>query len=155
MPHADASLTLNAPSWRWPLAFAVALLAFLAMDAVWLGLMSGELYQPRLGHLMAAAIDWRAAAVFYPLYIVGLVVFAVAPALARGGVLVAVARGAGVGLVAYGTYDLTNQATLRDWPWVVTLVDLCWGAVVSGSAAGTAAGVTLVTCRRVNRTSAQ
>ena len=76
------------------------------------------------------------AALFYALYILGLVVFAVLPGLTVGRAAVAVARGALFGLIAYATYDLTNQATLRDWPWSVTLADLCWGALASAVAAG-------------------
>ena len=120
------------------LSFAATALAFLTLDAVWLSTMGSRLYQPAIGHLMAPEVDWLAAAFFYVLYLVGLAVFAVAPSrsVAQGAL-----RGALFGLVAYATYDLTNQATLRDWPWRVTLIDLCWGAFVSGAACAAGAAV--------------
>lgn len=145
--------TSHSPAWRWPLAYALTALVFLAMDAVWLSAMHTSLYRPAIGHLMAATVDWTAAGLFYALYVTGLLVFAVAPALASGRWANALGRGALFGLLAYATYDLTNQATLRDWPWRVTLVDLAWGAFVSGSASGLAARLTLATCRQARRAS--
>lgn len=120
-------------------AYLVALVAFLALDAVWLTLMGPRLYAPALGPLLAPRVDWLAAVLFYLLYLVGLLVFAVAPALQAGRAGVAVGRGALFGLVAYATYDLTNQATMRGWPWAVTLADLAWGGLVSATACGVAA----------------
>ena len=136
------------PAWRWPLAYLLAAFFFLAMDAVWLTVMSTRLYQPALGHLLSPTVDWTAAALFYVLYIAGLVYFAVRPALAQGRPALALGRGAFLGLQAYGTYDLTNQATLRDWPWMVTLADLAWGAFATGLAAWIAAALTRSTYRR-------
>ena len=149
----DSTPALPMPAWRWPLAYASAATVFLAMDAVWLGATHAALYGPALGHLLSGKVDWTAAALFYALYVAGLLVFAVAPALASGRPASAVWRGALLGLLAYATYDLTNQATLMGWPWHVTLVDLVWGATVSGSAAGAAAMLTALTCRRASRTS--
>lgn len=135
------------------MAYGVAALVFLGLDAVWLSTMTATLYQPALGHLMAAQIDWRAAALFYPGYLAGVVWFAVRPALTSGRSRDALVHGALLGLLAYGTYDLTNQATLKDWPWLVTAVDLAWGTFVTGMAAWAAAGVA-ATSRRGRRTSA-
>lgn len=140
---------MSPTSRRLAAAYFAAMFVFLALDAVWLSLMASRLYQPAIGHLMAATVDWRAAALFYPLYIVGLLVFAIAPALRKERPVLALRLGALFGLLAYATYDLTNQATLRDWPWAVTLADLVWGAFVSGSAAGAAAWLT---SRPANRT---
>ena len=137
---------------RLATAYLATMAVFLALDAVWLSLMAARLYQPHIGHLMAPAVDWLAAALFYPLYILGLLVFAVRPALVAGRAASALRLGALFGLIAYATYDLTNQATLRDWSWTVTLADLAWGAFVSGSAAGAAAWLT---CRPGNRRSAR
>ena len=123
-------------------AYARALACFLALDASWLATMCPRLYRPALGALMAPVPDWRAAAAFYALYLLGLVVLAVAPALERRDARVALRRGALLGLVAYATYDLTNQATLRGWPWTITLADLAWGTLASGSAAWVAARFT-------------
>ncbi len=146
----------HAPAWRWPLAYLATLVVFLAMDAVWLGTMAGRVYQPAIGHLMAATVDWRAVAVFYPLFVAGLVHFAVAPALRRGRSRLAVAQGACFGFLAYATYDFTNQATLRDWPWLITAIDLAWGTVISGVSSGVATLVTAaLTSRRATRTIGQ
>ncbi|SEK58255.1 Uncharacterized membrane protein [Roseateles sp. YR242] len=141
----------HAPVWRWPLAYVLIALVFLAMDAVWLGSLSASLYQPAIGHLMAPSVDWAAAVAFYLLYVGGLLFFAVAPALSRPQAQAAFAlgRGAVFGLLAYATYDLTNQATLRDWPWHVTLLDLAWGTIASGVACGIGTALTAATCRRV------
>ena len=119
-------------------AYLAALAAFLALDAVWLTTMGPRLYTPRLGPLLRPEPDLLAAALFYLLYLAGVVAFAVLPAARGASWTAAAARGAAFGLVAYATYDLTNQATLRDWPWTVTAADLAWGMVVtaSGAAAG-------------------
>jgi uncharacterized membrane protein len=82
------------------------------------------------------------AAVFYAIYVVGIVVFAVAPALSSGRWTTAAGMGALLGLVAYATYDLTNQATLRDWPLSVTIADLCWGTFVTAVAASAGCAAT-------------
>lgn len=146
------SSTMHKPTWQWPLAYALTAITFLAMDVVWLSSTHAALYQPAIGHLMASTVDLTAAGLFYLLYIGGLLFFAVAPALATGRSTGALGRGAALGLLAYATYDLTNQATLRDWPWHVTAIDLVWGSVVSGTSAW-AAALTLATCRRASRTS--
>ena len=123
-------------------AYLAALVCFLAMDACWLSLMGPRFYAPALGPLMAPEVGWLAAVLFYPAYIAGLIYFAVLPALKSGQpgaarqALQALRRGSLLGLLAYATYDLTNQSTLRDWPWSVTGVDMAWGAVVSGAASG-------------------
>ena len=126
-----------------PIALLATTVAFLALDAVWLTTMGSRLYQPAIGHLMRADVDWIAAALFYVLYLAGLAAFALAPSKDAGS---AAARGALFGLVAYATYDLTNQATLRDWPWLVTVVDLAWGSFASAMAC--AAGAAAAKLRR-------
>nr|WP_297531791.1 DUF2177 family protein [uncultured Roseateles sp.] len=152
MHFRDDPIPTRAPAWRWPLAYVLTLLVFLALDGVWLSLSASALYRPAIGHLMAADFDWRAVAVFYPLYVGGLVFFAVAPALASRPFAGALGRGALFGFLAYATYDFTNQATLRDWPWHITVIDLVWGATVSGVSAAAASALTAVTCRRATRT---
>jgi len=119
----------------WIIGSLATALAFLGCDAVWLGQMAGRLYRPRLGALMRDDFALMPAVAFYVIYIAGIMVFAVAPARASGLWTTALFRGAGLGLVAYATYDLTNQATLRGWPLVVTIADLCWGTVLTGVAA--------------------
>lgn len=120
------------------IAYAVTAVVFLALDGVWLTTMADRLYRPAIGHLMSGSFRMAPAVVFYALYVVGVLVFAVMPAFATGQWTTALGRGALLGLVAYAAYDLTNQATLRDWPLHLTLADLAWGTFVT--AAGATAG---------------
>ncbi len=124
------------------IACPVTALVFLALDAVWLTTMADRLYRPALGKLMLDRFDVAPAVAFYAIYLVGVLVFAVRPGLESGRWSTALGLGALLGLVAYATYDLTNQATLRDWPWRVTIADLCWGTVVTGAAAAAGCRVT-------------
>lgn len=119
-------------------AYVAAGLAFLALDAIWLTAMAETLYRPLLGNKLVDGFVLAPAAAFYLIYIGGIVYFAVLPALHDGGLTKAALNGAIIGLVAYATYDLTNQATLRDWPLAITLADISWGMFVS--AAGASAG---------------
>ena len=121
-----------------PLTIAATTLAFLALDAAWLTVMGSRLYRPAIGHLMASEFDWLAALFFYVVYLGGLAGFALSPAKDAAG---AAMRGALFGFVAYATYDLTSQATLRDWPWLVTVVDLGWGTFASAAACAIGAAV--------------
>jgi uncharacterized membrane protein len=111
--------------------YGVCLVAFLLVDFAWLVVMSPRFYEPRIGHLMADQVTWLAAIVFYLLFVVGVVVLVVAPGLSAGAPGSTLARAALLGVIAYATYDLTNLATLRDWPLSVTVVDIVWGAVLS------------------------
>jgi uncharacterized membrane protein len=92
-------------------------------------------YRDQLGSLMRSDVNWIAAITFYLIFIVGLVVFVVVPAVDADSWLRALGYGAFFGFVTYATYDLTNLATLRDWPLTMTLVDLAWGAVLASSVA--------------------
>lgn len=131
------------PLLQLALAYVFAALVFLALDAVWLTTMAERLYRGGIGHLMAPSPAWGAAVLFYVIYIAGLVFFAIAPALeARRPALTALGLGAALGLVAYATFSLTNHATLKDWPWRVTLADLLWGPTVTGLAAAAACVLT-------------
>lgn len=105
------------------------------LDLVWLGVVMKDFYRANLGHLMGEVV-WFPAVIFYFLYTAGLAYFAVLPAHESDSLLKAVLLGAMLGLFAYGTYDLTNHATLRDWPLIVTVLDMVWGAVISGVVAG-------------------
>lgn len=111
--------------------YAVALVVFLAIDMVWLGVIAKGMYQKHLGYLMAPEINWWAAFAFYALFILGLLVFVIVPGLEEKSLLTIVWRAALFGLVTYATYDLTNQATVKNWPMLVTVIDLIWGAVLS------------------------
>ncbi|MDD2795692.1 DUF2177 family protein, partial [Acidocella sp.] len=108
-------------------AYIAAGISFTAVDALWLSLMSARLYRPALQGILAERVQVAPAIAFYALYILGLVIFAVAPGLAAGRWSAALWRGALFGLFTYMTYDLTNQATLRAWPFSVTAADLSWG----------------------------
>lgn len=113
--------------------YLIALVVFTLIDLVWLVKISRKLYQDKLGHLMADKVNLPAAAIFYLLFIAAMVFFVITPALEKNSVLYALGIGAFFGLVTYGTYDLTNLATLRDWPVSITVIDLIWGSFVTGS----------------------
>jgi len=123
------------PFRRALLIYAATLPIFFAVDLVWLGVVANTFYPRHLGHLLSAQVQWVPAILFYLLFIAGIVFFAVRPALEAGRARRALVNGAFLGLVAYATYDLTNQATMRDWPVIVTVVDLVWGTVLTGSVA--------------------
>ena len=119
----------------WIAAYVGAGLAMLALDGLWLTLAAPRFYRPALGDLLMDGFRGFPAATFYFLYVAGIVFLAVAPALASERWTVALIRGLILGLVAYATYDLTNQATLRHWPVMVTVVDMAWGTFLTGMAA--------------------
>ena len=118
----------------WIVAFVVAAIAFGVLDALWLGWAGDNFYRPRLGDMLADSFRMAPALVFYVAYIAGIVWFAVRPGL-TGGVGTAALNGALLGALCYATYDLTNQATLRQWSTTVTIADICWGAFATAVAA--------------------
>lgn len=113
--------------------FLIALPVFFAIDMVWLVLVARNFYQKQLGFLMKPDIGWFAAISFYLLFIAGLIVFVIAPAIEKNSWSHALIFGAFFGLVTYATYDLTNLATIKEWPVLVTIVDLLWGSVLAAS----------------------
>ena len=113
--------------------YLVLLAAFFAIDMLWLVLVARTFYQQYLGYLMAPNPNWFAAALFYLLFIVGILVFVVVPGLEKDSFKATVLRAALFGLITYATYDLTNLATIKDWPVLITLVDLLWGTFLSVS----------------------
>lgn len=113
--------------------FLIALPVFFIIDMAWLVLIARNFYQKQLGFLMKPDIGWFAAISFYLLFIAGLIVFVIAPAIEKNSWSHALIFGAFFGLVTYATYDLTNLATLKDWPVLVTIVDLIWGSVLAAS----------------------
>ena len=119
--------------------YFIALPVFFAIDMVWLGLIAKSFYAKQIGYLMKTDINWAAAILFYLLFIVGLVLFVIIPAVEKGSWFHSLIFGALFGLITYATYDLTNLATLKDWPLLVTIVDLIWGSVL-------AASVSTITC---------
>jgi len=113
--------------------FFIALAVFFAIDMVWLALIAKKFYREQIGFLMKPDINWIAAIVFYLLFIAGLVIFVISPAIQKHSWTHAILFGALFGLISYATYDLTNLATIKGWPVLVTLVDLAWGMVLSAS----------------------
>lgn len=122
---------------RYAVAYLATGLAFAAIDALWLSKMGPSFYRPQLGEMMLARPRFDAAIAFYLIYIAGIVFFAVAPAFAHGGTgwKTAALYGAVLGFLCYATYDLTNRATLTNWPMKLVLVDLAWGTFLTGAAA--------------------
>ena len=108
------------------------LFTLLTLDALWLGLVMKNFYQVHIGHLMSGHVEWIPAILFYTFFTIGVWYFAVAPQT-EAGLLRVVIRCAFFGALAYATYDLTNQATLRDWPLIVTISDIAWGIVVTSA----------------------
>ncbi len=113
--------------------YVIALVIFLAIDMVWLNVIAKSFYARHLGYLMTSRVNVVAAFVFYLLFVLGILVFVVNPALARESWQYALLIGMLFGLICYATYDLTNLATVRDWPVLITVVDLIWGTSVSGA----------------------
>lgn len=113
--------------------YSIALPVFFAIDMFWLGVVSKDFYRAQIGPLMKSDVNWTAAIIFYLIFIAGLVVFVISPAMERGSWTHALIFGALFGLVCYATYDLTNLAVAKDWPLLVTIVDLAWGAVLAAS----------------------
>jgi uncharacterized membrane protein len=113
--------------------YLIALPVFFLIDMIWLGLVAKSFYANQIGHLLKPEVNWVAAIIFYLLFIVGLIVFVVSPAMEAGSWKHAVVYGALFGLITYATYDLTNLALAKDWPLLVTIVDLIWGAFLAAS----------------------
>ncbi len=115
-------------------AFFASIIAFAAVDAVWLTVMGDRLYRPVIGALMAAKVQIVPAVLFYLIYWIGVTALATVPALKEASPAKAAGTAAIVALVAYATYDLTNQATLKAWAWKLTIADLCWGVFATTTA---------------------
>ena len=113
--------------------YLIALPVFLVIDLIWLGLVAKKFYADQIGFLMKADINWIAAIIFYLIFISGLVVFVITPAMQKASWTHALLYGALFGLITYSTYDLTNLATLKNWPVLVTVVDLAWGSILAAS----------------------
>jgi len=126
--------------------YLVSLTAFFAIDMVWLGLAARSFYHQYLGVFMAPSPNWAVAISFYLLFIIGLLVFVIVPGLKANSLPATILKAAFFGLVTYATYDLTNLATLKDWPVLVSIVDIVWGMFlnISVSSIGYIAGKRLV-----------
>ena len=121
--------------------YGIMAVVFFAVDLLWLGLIAKNFYQKHLGRFFSDKVNWKAAVIFYFLFILGAMIFAVYPAVAQDSVMRAVIFGVLFGLFTYATYDLTNLATLRDWPVPIVIVDIIWGMVLCGTVSGVGFGV--------------
>jgi len=110
--------------------YLLMLLAFLLLDMIWIGVFAGDFYRQALAGKLAEDVNWAAALVFYLAYIVGIIVFAVRPAVKSGSRREAAVLGGLFGLFTYGTYAVSNLALMESWPWLVTVVDMAWGTGV-------------------------
>lgn len=127
--------------------YALTTAAFFAIDLVWLLVATPRIYRPYVGDLLLEQPNLAVAGAFYLLYVAGVLVLASLPGLAVDSIRVATGRGATLGLLAYGTYDLTNLATLEGWAWQITVIDMVWGTVLTATVA--AAGYTFARRLRV------
>lgn len=113
--------------------YVIAFFVFFVIDMIWLGLIAKNFYRSQIGSLMKTDVNWIAASIFYLIFIFGLVVFVISPAVEKASLVHALMYGSLFGFVSYATYDLTNLAVAKDWPLLVTIVDLVWGAVLAAS----------------------
>ncbi|RYU96712.1 DUF2177 family protein [Emticicia agri] len=114
------------------LVFILTTVIFAAIDLVWLGVIAKNLYQQKIGFIMADEVNWIAALIFYLMYIGGILYFVIFPSLDNGNWQTALLKGAILGALCYGTYDLTNWATLKNWPSEIVIIDILWGAFLTG-----------------------
>lgn len=115
--------------------YAISVPVFFLIDMLWLGVIARNFYQTQIGHLLGE-VNWTAAIIFYLIFLVGLTFFAIYPAALRGSLLAAVMLGGLFGFFTYATYDLTNLATLQEWPLAVVFVDILWGTVLGAAVSG-------------------
>lgn len=127
---------------KYVLAYITAIITLFLVDLVWLGFVAKSFYREQIGSLMLDQINISAAILFYALYVVGVVIFAVSPALHASSWRTAIVLGALFGFFAYATYDMTNLATLRGWPIAMVVVDIAWGTFLTAISATAAFLVT-------------
>ena len=113
--------------------FFISLPIFLTIDMLWLVVIARSFYRQQIGHLMSSTVNWGAALLFYAIFLIGLCIFVIAPAMEKKMWLHSLSMGALFGIVTYATYDLTNYAVLKDWPLTVTIVDILWGMTLSAT----------------------
>lgn len=124
------------------IGYLLTAVVFFAIDMAWLGFIAKGLYNKYLGSFLADQVNWVAAIIFYLLFIVGIFIFAIMPAVEKDSLMKAVMLGALFGFFTYATYDLTNLATLKDWPIKIVFIDIAWGAVLTASVS--ASGFTIM-----------
>ena len=114
----------------WLKLYLLTIPVFFVIDMIWLGYVSRNFYKTQLHHLLSPEVNWTAAFLFYFIYIVGILFFAVRPGLEAESLIRTCLLGALFGFFTYATYDLTNLATLRNWPITVVIVDIAWGTLL-------------------------
>ena len=119
------------PFYKLVISYLLTTLVFFAIDMLWLGLIAKSLYRKYLGGFLSDTINWKAAIIFYLLFIVGIFIFAIMPAFEKNSLARALLLGALFGFFTYATYDLTNLATLKDWPLPIVFIDLAWGSLLT------------------------
>ena len=117
------------------LTYAVSVPVFFVVDMIWLGVIAGGFYRKALGPLLSQNVNWIAAIIFYLLFLVGILVFALLPGMSKRSLVYTIEMAALFGFISYATYDLTNLSTLRDWPLTLSIVDMIWGSFLSASTA--------------------
>jgi len=123
------------------ISYLLTAIVFFAIDLLWLGVVAKGLYSKYLGNLLSDQVNWTAAIIFYLLFIVGIFIFAILPAVDKASLSKAIVMGALFGFFTYATYDLTNLATLKGWPLTIVFIDITWGAVLTATVS--AAGYTI------------
>lgn len=113
------------------IAYVLTFIVFLAVDMLWLGIVARDLYRKYLGNFLSDTVNWTAAFIFYLLFVVGISIFAIYPAVSKDSVSNAILLGALFGFFTYATYDMTNLATLKGWPLPIVIIDIIWGSVLS------------------------
>ena len=113
------------------ISYLLTFVVFLMVDMLWLGVIAKNTYQKYLGGFLADNVNWTAAVIFYLIFVVGISIFAIYPAVNKGSVFNAILMGALFGFFTYATYDLTNLATLKGWPLKIVFIDILWGSTLS------------------------
>ena len=114
------------------ISYLLTTVVFFAIDMVWLGFIAKDLYRKYLGNFLSDKVNWPAAILFYLLFIVGIFYFSILPAVEKNSLMKAIISGAFFGIITYATYDLTNLATLKNWPLPIVFIDIAWGALLTG-----------------------
>ncbi len=118
---------------KYVLLFLLTTLIFFAIDMIWLGAIARNFYREKLSFIFTGEVNWAAAIIFYFIYITGILYFVVVPGFGHHDWKTVLFNGAFLGFLCYATYDLTNMATIRQWPLTVVLADITWGTILTGS----------------------
>ena len=113
------------------ISYLITFMVFLMIDMLWLGVIAKNIYKKYLGSFLTDSVNWKAAFIFYFIYVIGISIFAIYPSVNKGSVYNAILLGALFGFFTYATYDLTNLATLKGWPLPIVIIDIIWGSVLS------------------------